>query len=176
MTLPFNISNMAGVDYSLIFTPTTTSQLYGTSGTPNPPFAVGTLSDGSDGSKWVYVKYGTGGVTGIGYSVVFDEAFLAVMMSNSVGGLGDKIGIPTAAASSGDYGWVQVYGVCASIRVSASAAANVALASTTTAGELDDSVANPTKNITGIWLTTANGGSAGLAPGELNWPTVGSTN
>jgi hypothetical protein len=39
------------------------------------------------------VKLGTGGATAVGYSLVIDEDFLAVMMSNSVGAAGDKIGI-----------------------------------------------------------------------------------
>ncbi len=174
MTIPFNTSNMAGVNYSEIFVaPTTTGYPYGTT---IPTFTVGQLSTGADGSVWVYVKYGTGGSTGLGYVCTFDEDFLAVMMSNSVGAAGDKIGVSPAAALVDNYGWLQVYGTCDDIHVLASAAANVPLASTTTAGALDDAVANPTKNITGMVLTTARAASEGNAPGTLNWPIVGTTN
>jgi len=173
MTIPFNTSNRAGVNYTQVFTPPTASDRnFGA----KPAFALGQLSEGSDGSEWVYVLFGVGGVTALGYVVVIDEDFGAVMMSNSVGGLGDKIAVAPAAASAGDYGWVQVYGTCDAIQVSASAAANVPLASTVTAGQLDDAVATPTKNITGLVLTTARGGTAGTAPGTLNYPVVGTTN
>ncbi len=61
------------------------------------------------------------------------------------------------------------------IQTNGATVANVALASTTTAGKVDDSVANPTKNITGMILTTGTG-SAVAGPGTLNWPVVGTTN
>ncbi len=173
MTIPFATSGQLGVDLSAVFTPSTTGYPYKTD---NLQFTLGQQITASDNSVWVFIKYGVGGSTGLGYVLVFDEDFLAVMMSNSVGAAGDKIGIAAAAAVAGDYAWTQVYGTCDAIQVSASAAANVPLASTTTAGELDDAVANPTKNITGIVLTTARGGTAGTAPGELNWPVVGTTN
>src|SRR6185436_9100595 len=162
------------VDLLAFFHPSTTFVPYASD---VPQFTLGQQVTASDNSVWVRIKLGTGGVTGAGYVIVFDEAFLGVMMSNSVGGLGDKIGVWAAgAAVIGDYGWVQVYGECDAIQVLASAAANVALASTTTAGALDDSVSTPTINVTGIQLTTARAASQGNAPGVLNWPVVGSTN
>ncbi len=177
MTIPFATSNVAGVNLSQIDKPlNTTTDGYGQFVETGSGFKVGTQVTATDGSVWVYCVYGTGGSTGLGYVCVIDEDFAAVMMSNSVGATGDKIGVSPAVAIATDYGWVQVYGTCDDIRVAASAAANVALASTTTAGEIDDAVANPTKNLTGIWLTTARAASAGNAPGFLNWPTVGSTN
>ncbi len=173
MTIPYSTSNAAGFAFNQTFTPPAAGS-YNT-GQLNP-VPVGTIALGRDGSQWVYVLFGSGGVTGLGYVVVVDEDFLAVMMSNSVGGLGDKIAVAPVAAAAGDYGWVQVYGTCDDIQVAASCAANVVLASTTTAGQIDDSVTTPTKNITGIILTTARGGSAGTAPGYLNFPVVGTTN
>ncbi len=176
MTIPIPSGSLMGVSYADVYTPPAAGAYnYGTS---NPVFAVGTLSEGLDGSKWIYVKVGTGGITTGGFVAVYDEDFLAVMMSNSVGAIGDKIGVfgGSTSAIALDYCWLQVYGTCDQIQVAASAAANVALASTTTDGVLDDSVANPTKNISGMWLTTARAASQGVAPGVLNWPTVGATN
>lgn len=175
MTIPYANSGALGANFSQVYTaPSGSTGLYPY--TADVPFALGQVVTATDGSVWVFVKYGTGGSTGLGYVCVYDEDFLAVMMSNSVGGLGDKVGVSPAAATIGQYGWLQVYGTCDDIRVFTSCAANVALASTTNAGEIDDSVANPTKNITGIVLTTARGASQGNAPGELNWPVVGTTN
>ncbi len=173
MTIPYSTSNAAGFAFNQTFTPPAAGS-YNT-GQLNP-VPVGTIALGRDGSVWLYVLFGVGGVTGLGYSVVIDEDFGAVMMSNSVGGLGDKIGVAPVAASAGDYGWVQVYGTCDDIQVSASCAANVALASTSTAGQLDDATGTGTKNISGIILTTARTSSAGTAPGTLNYPVIGSTN
>lgn len=173
MAIPYSTSNAAGFAFAQTFTPPAAGS-YNTGA--RQPVSIGTIADGTDGSKWVYVLFGSGGVTAAGYVVVVDEDFLAVMMSNSVGALGDKIAVAPVVAAAADYGWVQMYGTCDAIQVSASCAANVPLASTVTAGQLDDAVANPTKNITGMWLTTARAASAGTAPGYLNWPTVGTTN
>lgn len=173
MVVPYSTSNAAGINFSEVFTPPAAGS-YNTGQVA--PLALGYTADGTDGSKWVYCLAGVGGVTGLGYAVVMDEAFGAVMMSNSVGAIGDKVGISAVVAAAGDYFWAQVYGTCDDIQVSASAAANVQLASTVTAGQLDDAVGTGTKNINGIVLTTARGGTAGTAPGTLNWPVVGSTN
>lgn len=172
MTIPYANGGGLGANYA---------QVYSTSGSLYPyqgdiPFAVGQLSEGTDGSKWIFVKYGTGGATGLGYVCTYDEDFLAIMMSNSVGALGDKVGVAPAAATINQYGWLQVYGTVDDVRVAASTAANVPLASSVNAGEISATVTTPTKNILGLVLTTARAASAGNAPGELNWPTVGTTN
>jgi hypothetical protein len=173
MTIPFATSGQLGVNLAQI--DVLASTLY-PGYVDTAPYTLGQQVTAADNSVWTYIKYGTGGSTGLGYAIVFDEDFLGVMMSNDVGAAGDKIGIAPAAALIGNYGWVQVYGTCDAIHVLASAAANVPLASTTTAGALDDAVANPTKNITGIVLTTARAASEGNAPGVLNYPVVGTTN
>ena len=174
MTIPFSTSNAAGFNFSDIFVVQTSGYA---ENAIQVPLALGTTAVGSDGSQWIYVKFGTGGQTGLGSVCVFDEDFLAVMMSNSVGGLGDKIGVGTAAALVDNYGWLQVYGTCDAISVAASCAANVALASTSsgTPGVLDDATGTGTKNISGIILTTA-ATTAGTYPGTLNFPVIGSTN
>ncbi len=174
MTIPFATSGQLGVDLSAFFHPSTTNVPYA-SDVPN--FTLGQQITAADNSVWVFVKLGTGGSTGAGFWIVFDEDFLGVMMTSSLGGIGDKLGVWAApVAVAGDYGWVQVYGTCDAMQVAASAAANVALASTATAGVLDDSVAGGTINITGVELTTSRAASQGNAPGILNWPVVGSTN
>jgi hypothetical protein len=174
MTIPFATSGQLGVNLSDIYVPSTSLYPYPS---VNSLYTLGQQVTASDNSVWTYVLLGTGGSTGAGFVMVFDEDFLAVMMTNDVGAIGDKVGVwPGAAAAAGSYGWVQVYGTCDAMQVLASANPNVALASTTTAGALDDSVANPTKNITGVVLTTARAASQGNAPAVLNYPVVGTTN
>lgn len=173
MTIPYVTSGQLGVNLSAVYAADTDLYPYVTD---NQQFTLGQQVTASDNSVWVYVKYGTGGSTGLGFVCVYDEDFLAVMMSNDAGAAGDKIGVAPAAALVDNYGWLQIFGTCDAVQVLASANPNAPLASTTTAGALDDSVATPTKNITGIVLTTARAASQGNAPGVLNYPVVGTTN
>lgn len=177
----FPTSNTAGVDTTAVYT-ASTSGTWGENVQPGAPFAAGTVITGSNGGKYVYVKLGTGGCTGQGYFLVapLNAYDGAVMMSNSVGNLGDPCGVAlcTAAAVAGDFVWMQTSGLCSGgVRVAASCVHNVALASTanTSNGVLDDAVGTGTKNISGIVITTTVTG-AGLSPAELNNPVVGSTN
>ncbi len=175
MTIPYVTSGQLGVSLDAVYAASTSLYPYVTD---NQQFTLGQQVTASDNSVWVYVKFGTGGVTGLGYVVTFDEDFLAVMMSNDTGALGDKIGVAPAASLVNNYGWVQVYGTVDAIQVAASCAPNVALASTSasTPGVIDDAVGSPTKNLSGIILTTARAASQGNAPGVLNYPVIGSTN
>lgn len=166
MTIPFVTSGQLGVDLSAVYSPSASLYPYKSD---NQQFAVGQQVTALDGSVWTYIKAGVGGVTGLGFVVVFDEDFLGVMMSNSVGGIGDKIGVAPAAALVGDNLWVQVYGTCDAIQSSAALAANTALTSGAVAGVMTTA---GTHAITGIVLTTARGAGQGNAPGELNYPTI----
>jgi len=175
MSTPYVNDGTLGVNLSSVFTPSTSNYPY-TGGTL-PNFPVGQLVKALNGSVWIRVLVGTGGVTGAGYVCTYNSAFTAVMMSNSVGALGDKVGVPVAAASVGDYIWLQVYGTCDAIRVATLCAANAVLASTSSAGALDDATGTGTKNISGIVITTTNAGGTTInEPGELNYPVIGTTN
>lgn len=131
---------------------------------------------GNDGSDWIYVQADASGITGAGYCVLVDEAFAADMIetTNSATGFGQFVGVAPAAFTASYYGYVQISGV-AVVRVSASAAANVALNTTATAGQLDDDATTGAEVVSGIALTTANGGSAATAACVINNATVGAT-
>lgn len=140
-------------------------------------FAVGTRHcDATTGKEYLYVQADSGAVTGAGYVVLVDESYSADMIdtTNSASGFGQFVGVGVSAIPANQYGWVQVGGV-ADVRVAASAAANVALNTTSTAGQIDDNAASGAEVVDGIVLTTANGGSAGVASGVLSNPTVGET-
>src|SRR5690606_15774703 len=115
---------------------------------------------------------------GAGYVVLLDEDWQAteINVSNTGSAFGDKVGVAAVAAADDDYLWIQVYGVADAIQVAASCAANATLNSTATDGQIDDDGGTGSEDITGLILTTARGGTAGTAPGVLNWPTVGATN
>ena len=168
--MAYNTSNMSGVDYTQVFTPPAVGDRnYG----EEAAFTLGQISTGSDGSEWVYVQLGTGGLTGSGYVCVMDEAFGAVMLSTSNDVFGYHVGVPvgTGVAVEDDYVWLQIAGVCPTIRVAALCAENALLSTTATAGELDDAAGLV---VDGIILTTTAVG-AGTQPGILNYPTVTAT-
>ena len=141
--------------------------------TASAEFGLGTIGVGADGSEWVYVVDSGSGVTGEGYALVIDEDWSATMTSLALT-YGDMIGIAKAAGTASYYGWAQRKGVC-NIRVAASCGANADLNATSTVGQIDDDNESGSENITGLILTTANGGSAGTAPGLIHYPTVSAT-
>ena len=145
-----------------------------TTTTTSATFKLGTTMKGDSGAEWVYVQ-ADGAVTGAGYVVTIDESFQAAMITTTNGLKGDLVGVAGVAFADNEYGWVQRAGPCV-IRVAASCAANVEITTTATAGELDDAAGAGTKEILGAALTTANGGSAATAAGQLSYPTVGPTN
>jgi hypothetical protein len=137
-----------------------------------PPLPPGTVVTATDGSEWVAITLGTGGVTETGYAIVYDETFVGVMLTTSNDAYGDQVGIPACgAASEDDVIWVQRSGVCAAIQVTASASANAALFATGTGGQLN-SGGSASPFVSGVVLTTARGGTDGTAPGVLNYPQV----
>ena len=122
------------------------------------------------GKEYVFVQ-AAAAITGASYVCYFDTAYAATMLSTSNDARGNLIGIPLVAFASGDYGWLQVKGPT-TLRVLASAAANVRLNSTATAGALDDDGTVGSMQAQGIYLTTANGGSTANVAGVLNYPFV----
>jgi hypothetical protein len=95
-------------------------------------------------------------------------------MTTTTGLRGLLVGVPAVDIAASSYGWVQIKGP-ANLQVLASAAANVRLNTTATAGALDDDGTAGSKDVLGIALTTARAASQGLAPAMLNYPAVGVT-
>ena len=136
----------------------------GTESTPSQ--AIGTRMMGTDSSTWLYI---TAGSAIAQYDVVtVTEAFSGVPCTKALIDDGHIVGVAPEAISSGEYGWVQLTGVV-TMNVLASAAADVTLYSSATAGSLDDASTSQTA-VNGLFLTTARGGTAGSAPGLGTWP------
>ena len=136
----------------------------GTESTPSQ--AIGTRMMGTDSSTWLYI---TAGSAVAQYDVVtVTEGFSGVPCTKALIDDGHIIGIAPEAISNGEYGWVQLTGVC-TLNVLASAAADAVLYSSATAGSLDDASTSQTA-VNGLCLTTARGGTAGSAPGLATWP------
>mgnify|MGYP003144589166 CR=1 FL=1 len=136
----------------------------GTESTPSQ--AIGTRMVGNDSSTWLYV---TAGSAIAQYDVVsVDEDYSGIPATKAAIDDGHIIGVAPEAISSGEYGWVQLTGVV-TMNVLASAAADVKLYSSATAGSLDDDSSGQSR-VAGICLTTARGGTDGEAPGLATWP------
>jgi hypothetical protein len=121
---------------------------------------------GTDSSTWLYI---TAGSAVAQYDVVaITEAYSGVPCTKALIDDGHIIGVSPEAISSGEYGWVQLTGVV-TMNVLASAAADVTLYSSATAGSLDDDSSAQTA-VNGLFLTTARGGSDGEAAGLGTWP------
>lgn len=146
----------------------------------NPSATIGNLTDGRvfglgdklvqhDGKEYLFVQ-ASAAITQ--YDVVYiTSAYAAADITTTAGLRGFLVGVAPVAFASGDYGWVQVKGPC-TMNVLASCAANVRLNTTGTAGFPDDDGTSTTKQIQGIYLTTARAASNGSAPGILNYPFV----
>ncbi len=141
---------------------------------PNPPFRVGTIQFGDNGSAWIYVQNSSSSVAiAAGAVCLVTSAHLATPLSTANDAFGLKVAIPLVAFPASAYGWAQINGQCAGISVLASAAANTRLNTTATAGSLDDDNTVGAFTILGLVINTANGGSTANVAGTLNWPTIG---
>lgn len=132
---------------------------------------VGTRTLDGSGNEYVYVQ-ANGAITGEGYVCTYDETYQAAMVSTSNDAGGALVGIAQTDFADNDYGWLMVKGTT-NIRVAASAAADVALNTTGTAGQLDDDGGGGSFDVIGLNLTTAQGaGGAGIAAGQINYPAL----
>lgn len=147
-----------------------------------PEFGLGDIGANktTEGVKWyMFVQADSGGVTGDGYVAIVDSSSNQAVMvttTNSAPGVGagKVLGCARAVIPANSFFWLQVGGR-GSIRVAASCAAYTILNTTATAGQLDDDATVGSEVVDGAVLDVANGGSAGLVAGYLNWPKVGRT-
>ena len=125
-----------------------------------------------DGKAYVYGR-ATAIVTGAGYVCSITNAGLATMTDTDVAATflqGNRVVVAPAAFAADDYGWFQVYGAC-SVMSEQDALANAKLASTATAGQVDDAAATGIF-INGLHFQTATGGTDALnATAFIKWAT-----
>jgi hypothetical protein len=138
-------------------------------------FALGTTVKLEEGGEAIYVQ-ASGALTGEGYVALIDKDFQAALIDTTLSAtaFGLRVGVAQVAFADNAYGWLVTKGET-QLRVNASAAANVALNTTATAGQLDDDGTAGAEIVTGAILTVARGGTAGLAQGYLTGTTVGAT-
>ena len=151
-----------GINPTQVFTPSTL-------GEEGKLLALGTVGRDHKGNEYILLL-AAGAIAVDGHVGFWDEnyTFTALSTSNDVGGtpLAVSRGQPTA---SGQRFWAQREGL-GTVRVLASAAADVALESTATAGVLDDSVTTGSFAVEGLHLMTANAASEGSIQARISSP------
>jgi hypothetical protein len=175
-TTQFNTLNSEGIDFNATYTPYIQTAAVSSTNSPDnpgPPFLQGTYARGSGESEYVFV-YASGAVA-LGDVVQLSPTYTAVSVTTTLATFGSQLGVAQVAIAASAYGWVQRAGYCQKIGTAAAAVVNVQLATTATAGQIDDSTATGTKNINGMVLATT-AGSQTVVTGILNYPTVGTTN
>lgn len=166
-----------GVNFNSTYTPYDQTAAISSTNSPDnpgPPFTVGTVMKGTGESEYIFVKASAAIALGDVCQITSTTA-AATGITTTNGLLGSLVGVAQVAIASGAYGWLQRAGACANINVAASCVQNVQLATTATAGTIDDAVTTGLKNINGIIITTTVTGAATTA-GTLNFPVVGTTN
>lgn len=167
MTNQFSTDGKLGVNISMVDDLTDPAL-------PKGHFALGTRMFSANGGSWLYVSLPA--IVQAGSSVVVDPTtWLATLATTANSPFGEYVGVAPAVASLGNYGWVQMSGVIDNAYVGANCAANVRLNTTATAGMLDDDGTAGSKTATGIIITTARGGTNGVAPGFGAGGSVGAT-
>lgn len=176
----YNTANTEGINFNetwTVYDQTAASSSTNSPDNPGPRVPVGTTVKGSNDSDYVCVK--ASAAIAAGDVVLISTTFTAAGVTTTNGTLGSLIGVAPVAIASGAYGFVQRAGNCDSgINVAGQCAPNVQLATTGTAGALDDAVTTGLKNITGIIVTATNTLTTTVAAkaGTLNYPVVGTTN
>ena len=119
----------------------------------NVDFVLGDCVVGADGTEWLFVQ-ASGAITQYDW-VGIDENNQAASLTKAMADDGFRVGVAQVAFVDNDGGWVATRGSNINGNVLASAAADVALYTSGTAGHLDDTSASQTK-IDGVVLVAAN--------------------
>lgn len=188
MAAIYNTTNMEGVDINSVFMLDTGTPEY-----PRPPFGVGTVASGTDGSSWVYC---TASITiANGSAVLIADApgswscaltggatVATAPTGRLVGIVGGATGTMVVPAPSGtqtgSFFWVQRAGMAQNVKTAASTTINAQLYSSATAGGTLSSTAGgaaTTYQVNGIVVSVATGSAAGPNSAVLNWPVVGTS-
>ncbi len=134
-------------------------------------FSIGMRTrDDSTGKEYVFVQANSAVAKGDVVHVPSDT-FVAAGLTTALSAASEGIGVANFAFTSGDYGWVQIYGATG-VKVLGLCAKSVLLYSTTTAGSLDDATAS-NYQITGIQILSTNPSStATVMSAFLAYPKV----
>ena len=133
-------------------------------------FSVGTRANDYNGKEYVFTQAGKDHAAFEVLSIPSDT-FVSDKFSTTIAAASEIIGVTQFAMTSGEYGWVQIYGAC-KVKTLGSCAKAVTLYSTTTGGSLDDATAS-NYQVTGIQLLSTNpSATASAMSAFISYPKV----
>ena len=188
MAAIYSTSNAEGVDVNAVFMLDTSTVEY-----PRPPFGVGTIAWGTDGSSWVYCTASITIATGSAVLISNTPGSWSVALTGgatvATAPTGTLVGVVTGSTGTmfvpapsgtqtGAFFWVQRAGNTANLKTAASTTKNAQLYSSATVGGSLSSTAGgaaTTYQINGVVVSIATGSAAGPNSAILNWPVVGTS-
>jgi hypothetical protein len=140
---------------------------------PGAPLAVGTRVVGTAGAEWVFVIAGGTVAAGDVCLITTNATWTASAATSTLakGKLGQMVGVAGAAATVGQFFWLQIAGYNASVNATTGQAAHTVLSSTATAGRIGVAVGGASAKVTGLVLLATAASNA--APAILTNPAVG---
>lgn len=141
---------------------------------PGAPVAVGTRVVGTAGAEWIFVKAAGTVAAGDVVQLTTTATWIASAITNTTAAskLGQMVGVAGAAATVGQFFWMQVAGYVASINAVTGMTGYTAARTTSTAGRIDDTITGGTTvAIAGMVLEAT--AASNVAAGILNFPTIG---
>lgn len=164
-------SRVFGVDVTKTFLPVSAS----TPEIPALPFTIGTIAFGeNEQSEFVFCLAG-GTLTAGDVVQITPVTYSAAGITTTLGKYGSWVGVAATSIASASYGWIQRMGYTAAVNIKASCLPYAQLATTATAGRLDDAVTTGYKFLKGIVILTTQAATVGTKAGILNWPIVDTT-
>lgn len=140
---------------------------------PGAPLAVGTRAAGTAGAQWVFVIAGGTVAAGDVVLLTTNSTWTAQALTSTLGKgkLGQMVGVAGAAATVGQFFWMQIAGYNASVNATTGQAAFTVLSSTATAGRIGAAVGGTSAKVTGlVLLATA---ASNVAAAILTNPAIG---
>lgn len=147
---------LLGVDFNATYTGTTTDGA-------DAPFQLGLCMNGQDGKEFIFCQASAALATVASQALclAIDENFQAAKITKALANVGHIIAVaPQAIIADNDFFWAIINGANLNLKVAVSAAADVALWTTATAGVLDDTSGASHVRVVGITLVVAASSSA----------------
>jgi hypothetical protein len=139
---------------------------------PTANARVGDVTDGNNGSRWMYVV-AQSAITAGDTVKITASTFTAASITAALAVTAGFVGFAQVAFITSDFGWVMIMGKPV-LRLAASCADDVPLYTTDTAGVLDDATASLSHHqVMGVQAdNSASAGGITLVTAFASWPVI----
>lgn len=163
----------AGINFANVYAAATTSSSTSGLDQPSPPWLPGTFENGSNGTRWLFIKAGGSITAGDMVIITTPATFIGEALTSTLGraNFGAICGVAGGTATVDQFLWICTQGYITGCNVLSGSVANVALHTTGTAGRVDDSSsANTTATLSPVIGTATS--ASNTSPLFLNNPTI----